>query len=731
MPKKININWAVLSALTASIVVAQLTGAPRIAAAASADDATGPILLARAVTDPALDSQRFGSSRDSYSLPDLLPGPSIDPWVKKGAAPKKKIRQSDAALRTKIALWVKLKDSKSEASFAEITAFMDANPDWPMSSRMQILAEKAISKETAPTRILDWFSRHAPRTAGGATAYADALAGSGNNDEAVKVLRHAWTNFYMDSSTERKFLARYGKSIDSADHWARLDRLLWNRRISASRRQMKRVSGDRSLLAAARLSLMQRRRNADAAVRRVPDWLRDDAGLAYERLRWRRRKDMDQEAREILRSPPADVVRPGLWWKERQVLARRLLSDGEPEIAYRLVQDHGLKDSIERTEAEFLAGWIALRFADNSEAAFRHFSDLHNSVRYPISRARAAYWAGRAAEESGFTEIAESWYRTAAAHVTTFYGQLAARRMDTPDEPSIPLEPEISAEAAAAFDEDELVRATRMLIAMRSLEPMSAKDLRRAKKAGTPIDPIEALAGLDDRKALVQMLRHIVRRAEEPEDWVLAGRLAREAGREEIAVYAAKRASRAGTVLGDLGYPTIVITDGTPPGSALVHALVRQESEFDPGARSRVGARGLMQLMPATARNVARQLKVRGHSTERLTSDPIHNVRLGSAYLDEMLEKFDGSMIMALAAYNAGPHRVTRWISENGDPRGSLDRSIDWIESIPISETRNYVQRVLETVPIYRWKLQGGDVAVLQVEDVAGRPPSARRGETR
>ena len=237
------------------------------------------------------------------------------------------------------------------------------------------------------------------------------------------------------------------------------------------------------------------------------------------------------------------------------------------------------------------------------------------------------------------------------------------------------------------------------------------------------------LASLDDNKALMPLLRHIAWRSKTTTEWVKAAKLARDAGRTEIAVYIARRAAQDGVVLRDLGYPTLVVDGELPLNPALLHALVRQESAFDTGAHSRAGARGLMQLMPATAKRVARDLAIKGHSISRLTNDPLHNLTLGSAYLDARLVQYEGSMVMALAAYNAGPHRVNKWLKENGDPRSSLDDSIDWIESIPFSETRNYVQRILETLPIYRWKLDDERVVLLRPEDLTSGLPGYDRPE--
>ncbi|MEE8443828.1 MAG: lytic transglycosylase domain-containing protein [Alphaproteobacteria bacterium] len=720
-----SLSRAELFALICAIGAAFAIGGSGIASAASAGDE--PLrLLSRAVENPdaGTSGRKHNPTTPKPAAPELSPE-TIDPWARvEPPAPPPPPRPSDAEILEKLALWTVLKARESEAPFQAITGFMDANPDWPSLGTLRIRAEKAIQPETPPAVLLDWFEGHKPRTAAGAAAYGEALLDQGESGRAIAVLRDGWIRFYMDEAAEKDYLARFGEYIDTADHWARLDRLLWDRRVSATKRQMRRVGEGRRALALARLALIRRSRDVEAALKGVPSWLQDDPGLAYERLRWRRRNDMDVGAVDILMAPPKDTVRPVPWWKERHIMARRALRDDNVRLAYRLARDHGLKKGVEYAEAEFLAGWIALRFIGDYESAFKHFLELYQNVRYPISKARASYWAGRAAEAGGRKKIADQWYRVAAEHVTTFYGQLAARRTTAPATATIPREPQIGAEAATAFDRDELVRAVRLLTGLRNapfaISPVSAD------RYGQPVDTRAMLAALDVKEALAPLLRHIARRAKTPEEWVLTARLARELGRNEIAVYVGKRASQRGTILGDLGYPMLVLPGKAPLDAALVHALVRQESAFDPGARSRAGARGLMQLMPATAKRVARELDAVGHSTARLTADPRYNLLLGSTYLDGMLERFNGSMIMALAAYNAGPHRVDRWLKEYGDPRGSLDDAIDWVESIPFSETRNYVQRVLESLAIYRAKLDGDRVALLLAEDVAGqRPPEA------
>jgi soluble lytic murein transglycosylase len=627
----------------------------------------------------------------------------------------------------KLVHWVLLRDKDREQSFEELTGFIAANPGWPKLGSLKSEAERAIDSATPSRAILDWFENHTPRTREGSIAWSRALFRAGNERKAIDMVRRGWARFDMRRDDEEAYIWEFGEYLEPEDHAARLDRLLWDNRRTAARHHRDRLGEGRRALADARLRLMGQKGGVDAAIERVPSWLKNDPGLYYERVRWRRRKEMNTDAAELLLRYSGELGRPARWWSEREILARRFLRDGDPVTAYRLVRSHGLIDRAKRADAEFLAGWIALRFMGDPHAAFGHFSTLYDFVSYPISRARGAYWAGRAAEDAGEKKISKQWYRTAAGYNTTFYGQLAADRLDMDLPPPPGHETRIDAAEAEAFERDDLVRLVRLLIGLKATRSpvfVGDTDVDAAKS------PMAFLASLDDDDALIPLLRHIAWRGETATDWIKAAKLARDAGRTEIAVYIARRAAQNGVLLRDLGYPTLVVDGELPLNQALLHALVRQESAFDPGAHSRAGARGLMQLMPATAKRVARDLNIKGHSTSRLTDDPFHNLTLGSAYLDDMLMRYEGSMVMALAAYNAGPHRVKKWLAENGDPRRSLDDSIDWIESIPFSETRNYVQRILETLPIYRWKLEDERIVLLRPVDLIRGLPGYDRPES-
>jgi soluble lytic murein transglycosylase len=435
----------------------------------------------------------------------------------------------------------------------------------------------------------------------------------------------------------------------------------------------------------ARLSLRRSTGNVDRLIARVPQQLRDDEGILYERLRWRRAKKKYADARALLANLSGDLRRPDKWWNERSILARRLLREGLVTEAYGIVKNHKLKGGSELAEAEWLAGWIALRFMQDHRAAFTHFHTMVNDVNYPVSRARGAYWAGRAAEAMNDADLARLWHGVAASLPTTYYGQLSTARLGPTAVNGLPAKPEASRKEKTAFDRHELTRAIRLLVALDLKDELRPFFLR--------------LAEVNDTASW----RH------------LAATLAHDIKRPDLAIAVAKKSGREGWELTHAGWPAM-----TPPPPAgadkgnvelpLVLAVVRQESAFKPDAVSRAGARGLMQLMPKTAQEVARATNT-PYAQNRLIADPAYNLKLGQAYLRDLLSEFEGSYILALAAYNAGPKRARDWLKDMGDPRTSAEDAIDWVEMIPFEETRNYVQRVLENLQVYRQRLSDTEVA--------------------
>jgi len=406
----------------------------------------------------------------------------------------------------------------------------------------------------------------------------------------------------------------------------------------------------------------------------------------FERAKWRRRKGKHEGAQEILLKQDSSAPRPDKWWLERQIQARKLLRKGHISEAYHLVSNHGLKSGGKFAQAEYLSGWISLRFLHDYDVAKKHFERLYNNVSFPISRSRGAYWLGRTHAILDEKKEAEYWYTEATRFPSTFYGQVALNELGHTDMPPIRKTAPARAETKIRLDNAEMV-----LI-------------------------VKHLAELGQAKRSRPFLIKLTEQAKGKPEYAYYARLATEIGRPDYAVTVAKRASQLGTELTDISWPTIT---ALPPSPAievpLILAITRQESAFATDAVSRAGARGLMQLMPATARAVSRKLKV-SYSKAKLTENPEYNTLLGSTYLGGLINRFDGSYILAIASYNAGASRVNRWVREWGDPRtGDID-VIDWIELIPFSETRNYVQRVLENLQMYRQLLGNTGYRMVQID---------------
>jgi soluble lytic murein transglycosylase len=593
-------------------------------------------------------------------------------------------RKGRSKLPAKVIMWLRTQSGGSGASFDDINKFLEDPDGWPRKRKLRLRAEAIMGAAADEKSTLAWFDKYPPLSAPGVIHQATALHKSNRDAEAVKIIRDAWINLDMHRGDERVFRKRFRKHLTKMDNIQRLDRLIWDRRVSAARRQMRRVGIGHRHLSQAKIMLMRRIGGVDPAVARIPPALQDDPGLLFERMRWRRRKGFSDRAIELLVQQPAVNARPKRWWIERALLTRHALRNGNITLAYRLARDHRQASGASLAEAEWLAGWIALRYLRDPKVAQKHFVTLYDNVGFPVSRARGAYWAGRAAEAGGANDAAKTWYRRAAEHTTTFYGQMAHFHIPGPGGATVPSDPTVTAQDKQRFNAWPFVQIIRML------------------------------AELDQRKLLRPFFNQLIRTVKKPADWRLMTDLAKDIGRDDLAIHVAKQALKRGVVLADAGYPTLPTTkvrataraqtNPTALEAPIIHAIVRQESAFNPRAISHAGARGLMQLMPATARRVAKRLNLRS-SPRRLTADPQHNVNLGSAYFKGLMQQFDGSLVLSLVAYNAGPGRVRRWVRDNGDPR-FLDApdAIDWIEQIPFKETRNYVQRVLENLPLYHGK---------------------------
>ena len=575
----------------------------------------------------------------------------------------------------KLLTWMRLSRAQPLPSFEEITAFIRANPDWPGLDKLRRNAESAMGDAMDPSRVIDWFAAYPPRSSVGKMRLAEAYRSRGDDETAAALLRDAWVNGDLSRGEAKTFYRRYHhKWLTAEDHAARLDGLLWDGKRGAARRMLRSVDAGQRALGEARMSLRAFAGGVDGAISRVPDALRNDPSLWYERLRWRRRKGLHESAREILARLPDDLIRPALWWVESKIQIRKAIRAGLLAQAYEFAADHRQSEALPRSEAEWLAGWVALRFLDKADQAYQHFTALYSGVSYPISLARGAYWSGRAAKDPA---VARKCYETASRFPTTFYGQLALAELGKRGLFELPAAPAVSEADRATFQNRDLTAV------------------------------VHALAWVGPNTLLRSFVRRLTDLATTPGQRLLVAEIAGETDRPEVGVLTARRAARTGTTLIEFAYPVI---DFPPPrgagrvDDALLLAMLRQESGFSRTAKSSAGALGLMQIMPATARIVARRLGMK-YDKARLTGDPVYNLTLGQAYMAELLDAYDGSYVLAIAAYNGGARRVRFWIKKFGDPRDRDVDVIDWIEQIPITETRNYVQRVMESVAVYRRRL--------------------------
>ncbi|MBT7898678.1 MAG: lytic transglycosylase domain-containing protein [Rhodospirillales bacterium] len=584
--------------------------------------------------------------------------------------------KSNDAILPKVISWIRFTSSGEKAGFEEIATFIEENPDWPSMRTLHANAVEAMNNTLPRTRIIEWLTRHPPVSTKGASMLADALRARGQKDRARALIRKTWINMNFSSALERRFYRRYRRQLTLSDHLKRLDRLLWVGRSWEARRMFRRVKGSQLYLGIARLRLRRYRGGVDWAIRRIPEHLQNDPGFLYERLRWRQRKGRDKEAIELLNNLPKSVPYAHLWWRERGALARRALRKGNITIAYDLAKDHRQKKGAELADAEWLAGWIALRFLKDPKLALGHFTRMFRKVAYPISLARGAYWIARTHEAMNKQTTANTWDAQAARHFTTFYGQLSLGKLANSANLSSSLSGALPDMPKTHLDQNysnkSVVRAARLI---------SASHERNHMKAFT---------------------RHLIKNAKTSGEHAVIATLALEHGRPDIALDSAKKSLRKGVYLIKAGWPRTKLPknrNGLEEGILL--ALMRQESAFDPQAVSWAGARGLMQVMPATARKVAKRLGL-PFSRKRLLADPEYNMKIGTAYFASVFSQFDGSYILALAAYNAGPGRPKRWLRRHGDFRkGEID-AVDWIEMIPFKQTRNYVQRVIENLQVYR-----------------------------
>ncbi len=600
------------------------------------------------------------------------------------------ISSAAGTLPGQIFYWLKYSSDTQKLHFKwyRISRFIKTHKDWPARSNMLKNAERSMPKDLHQKEVIQWFEAFPPVTDNGKLRYLEALLSSKQKDIFNTKLQDYWQHHLFENNTQKTILSQYEMYLSKEDHRNRLNLLLAHEYYEASIHLAPHIGNKEKSLVLAVQALGKTNKNVDTLINAVPISLQTHPAFIYERIKWRRKKNMNQGAIALLDQAPSLETwdTPYLWWKERHIMIRRLIEESRYEEAYRLASHHKQRKGLGLAEAEFMSGWLALRFVNKPHQAFQHFQTLYRNVKTPISKSRGAYWAGRAALQTGETTKAKEWFQLASYRNTTYYGQRAKEELIqlTHDKSDIKTYPPITLN-----DEiwEKWIYDDRVMI------------MRLLHQAG------------QSEKALQFLIKMLNEKSNTPQDFMTLAKIANLMGFPMGEVKVAKKAAYHSIILTKedgthFGYPMLDIeTKHTHIGLSDIYAITRQESEFNPKASSTAGAQGYMQLMPKTAKSMAKKLKIK-HNKNWLTHHPEHNITLGSAYLESLMTRYDGNLILSAAAYNAGPSNVSKWIKMFGDPRSSDIDPIDWNELIPFSETRNYVQRVSEAEFIYRSHLE-------------------------
>ena len=579
--------------------------------------------------------------------------------------------------------WRHLLTTENQATFYDYMTFIQNNKDYPRISRIKYLAEQKLSTDKiSPKKIINWFGINEPLSGYGMLVLGESFIQTGDNEKGIALIKRGWITAELSRDSMKSLSKKYRKYLDSKDYINRADYLAWENKYWDLKTMLPYLPKDYQLLYTARQILMSKSYGVDQAIKNVPQKFKNDAGLNHDRLKWRRKRGRIDSSLEILFSIKNDkdyLVRPDKWWVERAIMTRALIYKNKYETAYKVASQHSLDKGSEFAEAEWLSGWIALSFLNDPILAVDHFNNFYQNVSYPISLARGAYWLGRSYEKIGDKRQSEDWYREATKYLTTYYGQLAFLKINPSQNFELEEQADVKDDYRKYFYNKELVKITHLL------------------------------NELNKDKYTKNILRHLANDNIASGSEILAAELATNISRYDFAIQVSKLASYEKRFHNTFNYPIISVpqyVNGRKiPETAFILSLIRQESEFDMRANSHVGAQGLMQIMPYTAKLVAKQAKL-PYSKSRLTSDPEYNINLGSHYIAGLILQYDGAYPFATAAYNAGPKRVKHWKKINKDPQKKQIDFVDWVELIPFKETRNYVQRVMENYNVYRYILE-------------------------
>jgi soluble lytic murein transglycosylase len=595
---------------------------------------------------------------------------------------------SDPAAR-KLVEWAILRSDNNNADFPRYAAFIAANPSWPAIGALRRRAEAMLWVENVePAKVRAFFAKEPPLTARGRFALARALIAQGDRAGAQGYVREAWRNDSFGSDLEDDAMEAFGNLITTADHKARMDMRLYAEDVEGAMRSAGRAGGNASTIAKARVAVIKKAGNAKALLDAVPAEARNDVGYIFSSAQWLRRADKAGEAATLVLSIPRDAsatIDTDQWWIERRLIARKLLDDDDAKTAYQITRNAAVpsRDNY-RVEHQFTAGWIALRFLNDPATAQTHFSKIAQGISNPISLARASYWQGRASEAMGRQQEARAHYQAAAQYPTAYYGQIARAKLGMKD------------------------------LVLRSLPERHGSAQHEVVRA------IDLLYAVGERDLIAGMLADLGERAQQDAPVLAAlGDVATRNKDARATLLLGKGALGRGLPLDHHAFPVIGIPDYKTVGPAVdpptVYAIARQESTFNQRTLSTAKAMGLMQVTPEAGRYVAKKFNV-SFDAKKLMADPVYNVQLGAAELGDLIADYRGSYILSFAGYNAGRGRVRDWVARFGDPRDPNVDPIDWVERIPFSETRNYVQRVLENLQVYRVRFGGSTKLLIEAD---------------
>lgn len=593
-------------------------------------------------------------------------------------------------LATDIVEWQRLR--AGQGVFPDYTAFLARHPDWPGLSFLRRKGEATIRPGESADAVVGYFAAEPPQTGTGSLAYLAARARRGEFAPAEAEAVRAWRSLSLTPAEQAAFLDRYPDLL-AAHHGGRIAAMLDAGKLDDARRMLPLVTPGTRAVAAARIGLQADDKGVDTLIAAVPAQMAGSGGLAYDRFRWRIRKNRYDEAADFMleRSGSAESLgNPAQWADWRRTLARREMRQGDARKAYRMAAEHHLASGSDYADLEWLSGYIALRKLNDPARALTHFRHFRVAVSGPISLGRAGYWEGRALDALGRREDARAAYAFGAEFQTSFYGLLAAEKAGLPLDPALTGRETYPDWQGAGFTRSSVWQAAQLLFAAGSTDLGERFVLHLAESLG-------------------------------PEDHARLAGFALGRNDSHLALLLAKSAAEQGAVLPRAYFPTHGLeTMDAPVPRELALAIARRESEFDPAVVSQAGARGLMQLMPATAQRMAGEVGL-PFDAGRLTTDWRYNATLGSAYLAVLRKEFGTSPVLVAAGYNAGPGRPRSWMAERGDPRDPAVDVVDWIEAIPFRETQNYVMRVAESLPIYRARLTGSTGPLHFTDELRGR----------